>query len=89
MWATALLAGAATLDGYFGDQWLTRTGGRSAAALAIADTCVNLKHQNAGTHGKAGAKIISTCDQYFQFRSESKRNQMSCVGANGREIAPT
>lgn len=72
MWATAVLVGAAGLGGYVGDQWLTRTGGRSNAALAIADTCVNLEHQNAGTHTNSGTEITSTCGQYFQFRSESE-----------------
>jgi len=67
-----LLIGLGVLGGLSVDQWARRTGGRSAAALAIADNCVNWEHQNASGRPKAGDEGSATCDRYFQFRSESE-----------------
>lgn len=69
MWAVGLLVSVGALGGFWLDQWVMRTGGRSPSALALAEKCVDWEHQDASARANASDHIAATCDRYFQFRS--------------------
>lgn len=71
LWATIVLCVVGGSGIAAANLWVMRTGGRSDAALAIADACVTREHQDAAT-GIPSGELVEACDRYFRFRSDSE-----------------
>ena len=50
--------------------WFDLTGGRSAAALAVADACVDWVHKPRDVRALDGPEAAQRCDRYFRVRSD-------------------
>lgn len=72
IWAIVVIV-VLSLGGYLAlDQWVERTGGRSASTLAVADLCIDWAHAGVAARTQAGAEMAAKCESYFRTRSASE-----------------